>query len=205
MIPRVWSPLLATRSSAARRRRARAARPSPRPSRPARPGRRLCSACLPPLPGRGTGSNVSRHGHEAAGRPPTLPRRVPRRDDRRDDPRQQLGRLRPHVVAAPPPALARLDADRPHLPVLPLDRRDVARLLPPDRLPGRPVALGEARPPRPPRELQDRRLRAAPALGRGAAADRPVLPGRVGGEALAVPAGAGRPRRRARSSATGPR
>ena len=57
------------------------------------------------------------------------------------------------------------------------------------------VALGEAGPPRPSRQLHDRRLRPAPALGRCPAADRPLLPRRVGGEALALAARTGRPRR----------
>jgi predicted acyltransferase len=66
--------------------------------------------------------------------------------------------------------------------------RAVARLLAPHRLSRCAVALGQTDPARPARQLHDRRLRAASALGGRPAAHRPVLPGRVGRAPLALDA-----------------
>ena len=98
-------------------------------------------------------------------------------------------------MAAAARAVARLDADRPGLSVLRVHDGDVAHLLAPARLPAGARTLAQARRPWPARELHDRGVHAALALGGRSAADRPQLPRRVGGETVAAPPRTGCPGR----------
>ena len=63
------------------------------------------------------------------GTAPRRPRHVPRPDGRGDDLRQQPRRLGASLLAVRPCGVARLDADRPHLPVVPVHRGRRGRVL----------------------------------------------------------------------------
>jgi hypothetical protein len=63
------------------------------------------------------------------GTAPRRPRHVPRPDGRGDDLREQPGRLGASLLAVRPRRVARVDAYRPHLPVVPVHRRRRGRLL----------------------------------------------------------------------------
>ena len=63
------------------------------------------------------------HSRLAPRRPPGVARRLPRPHDGRDGHRQRPRRLGPRLLAAASRGVERLDAHRPHLPVLPVHRR----------------------------------------------------------------------------------